>query len=157
MGAKKGAPSNRRILSEELIVEVIANVGKTCFLDTAFAMAGVSASGWKTWLREGRRSLGKRRKAEERGEEYVPATQHLVLCESLLEQVKIAQSTSEEKLLSKIEGSPQWQAAAWILQRKNAKYYDNSRELRELQQQVKELTATVRALAGASGTGDPQQ
>lgn len=144
-GTKKKATQGRKIIiSEEIIKNIIFSLKAGCYLETAAAYAGISKNTLFQWLKRGRRE--KRRLAADGRRKMIKSEAQFVILvdavtramsESEVRDVSvIAQAANgghrvtETKVKKDSKGNliseetvekampPQWQAAAWRLERK---------------------------------------
>lgn len=146
-GKKRKAASGRKVaITPEIIENVIFSLKAGCYIETAAAYAGISRSTLYQWMKRGQRE--KRRLQKKRTRPYVSEAQFVIfvdaitraMAESEVRDVSvIAQAANggykytEKKVKKDSNGNiiseelvektaaPQWQAAAWRLERKNPK------------------------------------
>jgi len=144
-GQKRKKASGRKVLiSQALIENILFSLKAGCYMETAAAYAGISKNTLYQWLKRGRRE--KRRLAKNpRAKPFQSEAQFVIFLEgvtramsesevrdvSLVAQAaRGGQKYSEEKIIKDARGNiisvqttskvtaPQWQAAAWRLERK---------------------------------------
>ena len=117
---RAAAHQAQQILTEELIEGVATLIRKGNYVDRACAMAGISGSVFKKWLRIG----GKiNRKAQHRGisiEEMADGDPDLILRAKFARACMKASAAAEDRDVGRIDkhADDDWRAAAWRLERR---------------------------------------
>lgn len=190
----KGTPrttGRRPIITQQIITDILSSLKAGCYIETAAAYAGISKDTLYNWLKRGRRE--KRRLAKNpRARPYQSEAQFVIfvdgvtraMSESEVRDVSIiAQAANggqryvEEKIITDAQGNilskqtttkgipPQWQAAAWRLERKYPKKWgrrvailkDEGTGEETAEEYAKKMRDEFGSLAGILGCGDDSQ
>lgn len=134
-----------RELTRTIIKEVADLIPRTLYIETVADAIGVHRVTINRWLKDG----GKEQRRRERGKEH--NRKYDLHCEFCI-AVKKALAGAESDHLQQIQaaGTQQWQALAWVLERRFLnKWSLNRAEVRELKKRLTELEKSI-------GTRTPQ-
>lgn len=190
----KGAPRTTGrlpIITQQIITDILSSLKAGCYIETAAAYAGISKDSLYNWLKRGRRE--KRRLAKNpRARPYQSEAQFVIFVDGVTKAMSesevrdvsiIAQAANggqryiEEKIITDANGNilskqtttkgipPQWQAAAWRLERKYPKKWGRRVAIRKdegngeetAEEFAKKMRDEFGTLAGILGCGDESQ
>lgn len=138
-----------RELTPAIIKEVADLIPRTMYIETVADAIGVHRVTINRWLKDG----GKEQRRRERGKE--PNHKYDLHCEFCI-AVKKALAGAESDHLQQVQaaGTQQWQACAWVLERRFLnKWSLNRGELRELKKRLAELEKQLGTARSAQPAG----
>jgi len=130
-------------LNEEKIKELCAALPTALYVETAANMVGIPHRTLRHWLKRGREARAK----AERDHTPIPKSEQIYA--SLAEEIRKAVASSQIHALRCVHEAAtagQWQAAAWLLERRFPNLFGRDRgEVRALKKRIEELEAQLAA------------
>jgi hypothetical protein len=148
MNSKRDRPGQPTKLTPELIERVAQLLPQTLYLETVGDALGVSRYTWRGWLKRGAKEAARLSKpgARPRAREAL----YLQFFAAYKKGLAEAEADSVERIRQ--SGATQWQAAAWLLERRYPQRWSaNRRELQRLAAQVGELMRLYGHAPGRAG------
>jgi hypothetical protein len=148
MNSKRDRPGQPTKLTPEIIQQVAELLPTLLYLESVGDCLGVSRITWRGWVKRGAKESARLAKPGAR-----PRARETLYVEFFYSYKKaLAQAEADSLERVRQAGVTQWQAAAWLLERRNPqRWAANRRELQRLAAQVSELMRLYGCPPGRAG------